>query len=222
MYHHFVIVASILAALRPAFTNVTAFKWFRTYVLGLICRRDDRGVTSIVRSLRLEERAYHSLIHMFRSQAWSARSLRAAWCAFLARCGALLVYHGRYVLASDGCKVCKEGLRMPGVKRIVQESGTSSKPQTMMGHMFGAVGVMAGTLRRCLCVPMKVNLQDGMRAAAGWDGAGDAGISPESHVVQSVRSAFECARVLRRRCLLAMDRTEIVLRPSLIPHAVAQ
>ena len=65
---------------------------------------------------------------------------------------------------------------------------------------------MAGELGRCLCVPLKVNLQDGMRAAAGWEGAARAGVSAESHVVQSVRCAFEAARGLGGRCLLAMDR----------------
>lgn len=95
---------------------------------------------------------------------------------------------------------------MPGVRRLHQESSTSSKGETIFGHMFGAVGALCGEVGHCLCAPMRWGLQDGMRAAAGWDGAEEAGTSPESHVVQSVRCAFEAARGLGRRCVLATGR----------------
>jgi hypothetical protein len=92
---------------------------------------------------------------------------------------------------------------MPGARRLHQESATSSKGETIFGHMFGAVGVLAGAVGHCCCVPMKASLHDGMRAA-GWNGARAAGISAESHVAQSVRCTFEAARALgslrRPRC----------------------
>ena len=206
VYHQFRFLESALSALRGAFSREAPFAWLRVFVLGMICRCDALGVSSAVRALRLEPQAYGSLLELFRSSAWSAESLRRRWYAWLARLPMLLEYAGRPVLCSDGCKVSKEGTRMPGVRRLHQESATSSKGETIFGHMFGAVGVLCGTVGHCLCVPMRVNLHDGMRAAAGWDGAAGAGVSPESHVVQSVRCAFEAARGLGRRCILTMDR----------------
>ncbi|MBO7675843.1 MAG: transposase [Atopobiaceae bacterium] len=196
----------MLGQLSRAFSRHATFSWFATFVVGLICRTDELGISSVVRALRLDANSYDSLDHMLHSTAWSAAGLRRAWYALVARTSRLFVYAGRYVLVSDGCKVAKEGVRMPGVKLLHQESETVSKPEFVFGHMFGAVGVMAGELGRCLCVPLKVNMQDGMRAAAGWDGTDRVGVSAESHVVQSVRCAFEAARGLGRRCLLAMDR----------------
>lgn len=206
MYHQFEFIEGAIGALRGAFARGRAFEWLRTYVLGLICRSDTLGVSSAVRSLGLEPEAYGSLVDLFRSTAWTADSLRREWYAWVAGHAPLVEYAGRLVLCSDGCKVSKEGSRMPGVRRLHQESATSSKGETIFGHMLGAVGVLAGEVGRCLCVPLKVNLQDGMRAAAGWDGAASAGVSAESHVVQSVRCAFGAARALGRPCYLAMDR----------------
>lgn len=203
MYHQFEFLERALSALRGAFSRKRAFEWFSTFVLGLICRPDRLGVASVMRALGLEPEAYGSLVELLRSGAWTAESLRRRWHAWLAGLPLLTECAGRLVLCSDGCKVSKEGSRMPGVKRLHQESATSSKGETIFGHMFGAVGVLCGTLGHCCCVPLKVNLHDGMRAAAGWEGSG---VSAESHVVQSVRCAFEAARALGRACYLCMDR----------------
>ena len=34
---------------------------------------------------------------------------------------------------------------MPGVKKLFQESENSAKPEYMHGHMFGGLGILAGT-----------------------------------------------------------------------------
>ena len=47
------------------------------------------------------------------------------------------------------------------------------------GHLLGAVGVILGKTKGLLCLPLKMNIQDGLHAAASWDGSG---ISSESHV----------------------------------------
>lgn len=206
MYHRFEFLERALGALRGAFSRRRPFEWLRTFVLGLVCRPDALGVSSVLRAFGLRGESYDSLASLFRSGAWDADGLRRRWYAWLSRQPSLLSYAGRLVLCSDGCKVSKEGARMPGVRRLHQESATSSKGPTIFGHMFGAVGVLCGAVGHCLCVPMKVNLQDGMRAAAGWEGAAEAGVSPESHVAQSVRCAFEAARGLGRACYLCMDR----------------
>ena len=42
--------------LRPAFSRLRSFMWFATVVAGFTVRTDLLGVTSIVRSLKLEPR----------------------------------------------------------------------------------------------------------------------------------------------------------------------
>ena len=206
VYHHFEHCEAILAGLRGAFSRQAAFDWFSAFVVGQACRQDDLGVSSVVRALCLEPQAYDSLISLFRAESWSAAGLVAAWEREVGAHAPLLEVAGRPVLCSDGARVSKEGARMPGVRRIHQESSTSSKGETIFGHMFGAVGVLAGEPGRCHCLPLEVNLQDGMRAAAGWDGAAELGISDETHPVQSVRCAYRAARAMGRACWLTMDR----------------
>lgn len=172
LYHHFEFAERVLGGLRPAFTREATFGWFSAQVLGMATCGDGMGVTSTVRALGLEAQSYDSLLGMFRSGAWSSASLRRAWYATVAAEAALLDYNGRAVLCSDGVKVPKDALRMPGVKRLVQESSDSGKGEHILGHMFGAVGVLAGEQGACQCIPLKVDLQEGMRTAAGWDGDG--------------------------------------------------
>ncbi|MCF2941945.1 hypothetical protein L1N85_26885 [Paenibacillus alkaliterrae] len=42
-------------------------------------------------------------------------------------------------------KQTKEARWMPGVKKLHQESENSSKSDYIFGHLFGAVGFLAGT-----------------------------------------------------------------------------
>ena len=215
MYHHFDFIERLLGRLAPAFSRRAAFGWFSAQVLAMAAGGDGMGVTSTVRALGLEAQSYDSLLDLFRSSAWSAASLRRAWCVAVAAEAPLLGYNGRAVLCSDGVKVAKDALRMPGVKRLVQESSDSGKGEHILGHMFGAVGVLAGEPGACQCVPLKVDLQEGMRAAAGWDGAPGLGISAKTHAVQSVECAFEAARGIGRPCYLAFDRY-FMCRPALL------
>lgn len=205
----------VLGRLRPAFSRDAAFRWFSAQALGMATSGDGMGVSSTVRALGLEAQSYDSLLGLFRSGAWSSASLRAAWYAAVAAEAPLLERNGRAVLCSDGVKVAKDALRMPGVKRLARESSDSGKGEHILGHMFGAVGVLAGEPGACQCVPLKVDLQEGMRAAAGWEGAAGLGVSAETHAVQSVGCAFEAARGIGRPCYLCMDRY-FMCKPALL------
>jgi hypothetical protein len=72
---------------------------------------------------------------------------------------------------------------MSGVKKLFQESENNSKPEYIFGHLFGAVGLLAGDAGRCFSIPLRISIQDGLRTAALWDGSG---IPGGSHVVQMV------------------------------------
>ena len=58
-----------------------------------------------------------------------------------------------HVLVGDGVKQSKEGRRMPGVKKLFQESENSAKPDYIHGHMFGGLGILAGAAHSWACIP---------------------------------------------------------------------
>lgn len=91
---------------------------------------------------------------------------------------------------------------MPGVKKMVQESETQSKGEFIFGHLFGAVGVLIGRRAQKFCLPLKVNIQDGIRATADWT---DSTISTENHILQMIRNGFEAADSFGKSVLL-LDR----------------
>ena len=49
---------------------------------------------------------------------------------------------GQRVYVGDGIKVGQEGRKMPGVKRLHQESEDVSKPEWIRGHYFSALGLL--------------------------------------------------------------------------------
>ena len=91
---------------------------------------------------------------------------------------------------------------MPGVKKMVQESETQSKGEFIFGHFFGAVGVLIGRRTQKFCLPLKVNIQDGIRVAADW---ADSTISAENHILQMIRNSFEATASFGKSVLL-LDR----------------
>ncbi|MGN0263066.1 MAG: hypothetical protein ACI4DX_01525 [Oliverpabstia sp.] len=41
----------------------------------------------------------------------------------------------------------------------------------IFGHLFGAVGAVISKSNRFFCIPLKINIQDGLQSAAGWEGS---------------------------------------------------
>ena len=72
------------------------------------------------------------------------------------------------ILIGDGVKESKEARYMPGVKKLHQESENSSKANYIFGHLFGAVGVLIGTPDKWFCLPLFLQLQDGVKTIFGW------------------------------------------------------
>ena len=103
------------------------------------------------------------------------------------------------ILIGDGVKQSKEGRKMPGVKRLHQESENSAKAEYIFGHMFGAISVLVGTVEKLFCLPLSASLQDGDKLMRKWN---NEDYEPASHVVQIVRDAFSAAVVLGDSILL--------------------
>jgi hypothetical protein len=53
---------------------------------------------------------------------------------------------------------------MPGVKRLHQESGDTSKPEWVRGHYFSALGLLLGAGQALFAVPIIFKLHDGIEA----------------------------------------------------------
>ncbi|EJW13829.1 putative transposase [Paenibacillus alvei DSM 29] len=129
--------------------------------------------------------------------------MRLAWQGVVNRSAPLMRVRGRVVFVGDGVKQAKEGRHMPGVKKLHQESENVSKGEYIFGHLFGAIGILAGTRHKWFCLPLFINLQDGVKAIFNW--TGDAEQRHGSHVVQLIEQAFVAARTFGG-ALLLLDR----------------
>lgn len=195
-------IESYLQAFRSCFNRIEAFSWFVMVVLAFILRSDHLGVTSVIRALGLDGKMYDSLIKFFRADSYSTDNLRKQWYHLVGQSGLVLKENNRTLLLGDGVKQSKEGDYMPGVKKLHQESEDSSKGEYIFGHLFGAVGVVIGSIKHNLCVPLRMSIQDGLQAAAKWN---NSPIPSSSHVVQMIENGFETAHVMGD-CLLVLDR----------------
>lgn len=116
----------------------------------------------------------------------------------------LLVIHNRVVLVGDSMKQAKEGRRMPGVKKLHQESENVSKGDYIFGHLFGAIGILIGDSSKWFCLPLFMNLQDGIQPIPGWKKSANEGENP-SHIVQMIEQGFEATTGFGQ-ALLLLDR----------------
>ena len=195
-------IEQLLKEFRSCFSRRATFGWFVIVIVGFMLRSDKLGVTSIIRDLSLAPECYEPLIHFFRSAAWETDTIRQTWWKLLAKRAPIYRVKKRCILIGDGVKQSKEAFYMAGVKKLMQESENSSKPRFMFGHMFGAVGILIGRKGSKFCTPLKMNIQDGLRAAASWNGSG---ISPDSHVVQMIQNGCTASKVFGTAYLL-LDR----------------
>jgi hypothetical protein len=52
-------------------------------------------------------------------------------------------FNDRLLLIGDGIKICKEALKMPGVKRLHQDSDNSGKGATIRGIILDTLGFLS-------------------------------------------------------------------------------
>lgn len=192
----------VLSAFRSCFSRNATYEWFVVIIIGMILRTDRLGVTTLIRDLSLHHRSYGTLIHFFRSSAWSLESLRLTWFQVVRRIAPLYSFNGAVVLIGDGMKQAKEARRMPGVKKLHQESENSSKAEYIFGHLFGAIGILMGKPEKWFCLPLFMNLQDGVKTIFDREDQTD---RQGSHVVQMIDQGFTVAETFGKSILL-LDR----------------
>jgi DDE superfamily endonuclease len=195
----------VLIQFRSCFRRNASFKWFVIIVIGLMIRSDKLGVTSIVRDLSLAEGAYIPMLNFFRANSWNLETLIIKWCLIVKEHAPICREDGMIVLIGDGVKQPKEGKKMPGVKKLHQESENSSKAEYIFGNMFGGVGVLIGNTYKMFCVPLSLRIHDGIKTIKRWCNDLPEEVE-DSHVVQMISNAFSIAKTMGESSLLLLDR----------------
>jgi len=154
----------IVRQLRPAFSRNSTFLWFTVSLAAVCVRPDLRGVTSYVRALGLQQRCYERLLDFFHSSAVKLAELRALWVSIVLTLlkSFLFTVNGRIVLLADGIKAPKTGRKMPGVKKLHQESQNNSKPEYIFGHSCQSIAVVAHAAASFLAVPLATVIHEGV------------------------------------------------------------
>jgi hypothetical protein len=153
----------LVSELRPACARTRTFLWMALCLAGMTTRKDLMGVTSIVRALGLVPAGYDRLLDFFHSPALNLDRLTRLWnrLVFLAHPGILRV-NGRPVLVGDGIKVAKSGRKMPGVKKLHQQSESNTKPEYIFGHSCQAVAVLTHALSSVFALPLACRIHEGV------------------------------------------------------------
>ncbi len=189
-----------LEGFRKCFSREAAFRWFVIVVVGLMVRTDHLGVTSFIRELGIRPGLYETMLHFFRATSWELARVRQTWYEIV-KAKAPVCREGAWnILIGDGVKQSKEARRMPGVKKLFQESEDSSKAAYIFGHMFGGLGIVIGNQAKRFCLPLSIRLHDGLQFLETWRGG-----SVKTHVVQMVEDAYDAARTFGNSLLL-LDR----------------
>jgi hypothetical protein len=153
---------NLVCDLRSACARTRTFLWMALCLTGMTIRKDLLGVTSIVRALGLAPACYDRLLDLFHSPALDLNKLTRVWCALIFRVHpGILRVNGRPVLAGDGIKVAKAGRKMPGVKKLHQESESNNKPEFIFGHSCQAVAVLTQALSSVFALPLACRIHEG-------------------------------------------------------------
>lgn len=154
-----------LSEFRDVFKRRATFDWFVLCIWAFLLHFDGSGLTSVVRQFGLASCEYYNLLHFFHSSAFCVQALCARWVRLLERRAPVLQLAGRPVYVVDGLVSAKAGKKMPGVKALHQASEDNNKPEFVMGHLWGALSVLARAGSRLFAVPMRLAIQDGLKSS---------------------------------------------------------
>jgi hypothetical protein len=153
---------NLVSGLRPACARTRTFLWMALCLAGFSIRKDLWGVTSIVRALGLTPACYDRLLDLFHSPAVDLIKLTGTWCALLFRLHpGILRINGRPILVGDGINAPKTGRKMPGVKRLHQQSDSNNKPEYIFGHSCQAIAVLTQALSSVFALPLVCRIHEG-------------------------------------------------------------
>ena len=121
-------------------------------------------------------------------------------------------------MVGDGTKESHDGKRMPGVKKLHQESENSTKGEYIFGHMFGGVGVLTGNAgQKLFCALMSLRLHEGLGAIMGWkhdepseEDSTEGFAESFTHVVKTIKDAGKAEKIIGPSILL-LDRLYLTI-----------
>lgn len=201
-------LCGLIAAFASCFSRGRAFNWFALCLFGMLVRLDHHGVTAFVRWLKLDPKWYNALLHFFQSSSWNLSVLMGCWQRFIPGQLPLFQFNGTALMVLDGIKLTKEGLKMPGNKKLHQSSENAGKAPYAFGHHFGILGFLVGNLKHHFCIPVKAEVQEGVQEIHRF---GDKkaprvkGKEKFSVITLGLRQAQEAALNLGRPCMLILD-----------------
>ena len=148
-------ISLIVLQFRDCFTRTATYNWFVIIIMGFIIRLDHHGITSIIRWLGLKPSLYTALLSFFRTSSWRLKYIQQRWWQIVQDYCPLVTIDNRYLIAGDGIKITKEANKMPGVKKLHQESENNGKSPYINGHHHGVLGILAGWVKKnLLCPPL--------------------------------------------------------------------
>jgi hypothetical protein len=152
-----------VAQLRPACTRRRTYAWMVLVLMGLSIRLDLAGVTSFVRALGLAPSAYRRLLHLLHTSALRLDRLTDLWTRWCRDAVPAFTVGAARVCIADGLKAPKEGRKMPGVKKLHQESTNNSKPPFIFGHSFQCISLLARAASgHAVAVPLAARICEGV------------------------------------------------------------
>ena len=153
----------LVCELRSACARTRTFLWMAVCLAGMTTRKDLMGVTSFVRALGLVPTCYDRLLDFFHSSALDLNKLTRLWRRLVFRVHPGIVrVNGKPVLIGDGIKVAKAGRKMPGVKKLHQQSESNTKPEYIFGHSCQAIAILTQALSSVFAIPLACRIHEGV------------------------------------------------------------
>ena len=153
----------IVAQLRPACKRTRTFFWMILVLAGISIRQEKAGITSVVRVLGINPKAYKSLLHVFHSEAMNLDLLTNLWTKIVLKIFNPMTIDGHLICLADGIKIAKEGKKMPAVKSLHQSSESNTKPAYIMGHSLQAISLLVqGTKPFVAAIPLTARIHEGL------------------------------------------------------------
>ena len=179
---------------------------------GMIKSERNGGVADTIRALNLSGDYYENLLHAFHSDAVD---LEACWRGlqdFVTKQGLLAYLPSQAELPEDQRDVIlivdhkvqpREGRRMAGVTKLHQASENVNKSDTVMGQLYGAVGVLLGNQElQYSAVPVYIDIEYGFNATASW---ACSDVKAETSTSRAVRQAIEVTKHIKRNTICTAD-----------------
>ena len=194
------LINTIIHEFQGCFNRKKTWKWFLVILIGFMIRNNNRGVTSIISSLRLMPRYYHNVLHFFRSEGYTCEALYTQWIKTAMKHGAYIRVAGMTVLIGDHIKIPKEGCRMPDIQILHQDSQNSGKAEYIAGHNHGQVSAVITNGTESRSLPLITELQKSPPKVEGTNKP-----DGDTLVTQMVNLVHKAARAIGEPTVVAPD-----------------